>query len=437
MGRNLKLKFAAAAVFAASNKKTLRRMLLSLISLTLAVVAFTTTTFSWFTASKSDVNATNFKLDCGKGLRVNDTGTSELEFSQVEKYLIPASSVDGRNLYFPTDGSDFSNITNQMTFRSANVGDKNVNYIQIDFTLTAQQNHTALYINDEKTSIKVAPKLGENETRQASDYTTQLAAPLRAALWSSTAESGVPNTPIVFNSTNSTVYTAAVADIDHATGTFVGDGRQVAHTFSDYSSSGLPVATLEKNVETKFSFIVWLEGTDTKCTDKVLGRDIQINLAFSTSWDKTQTIRFKDETSNGWVKNLWNDHYTFTLHYKDPVSNEPTDFTMYNYLDTAEDEWTCNIPGDMKSEITFILRPSARSIGTDVYKFTKSFADNGGTFTTDRGTSRQYVAKSYPINYPDGNYNLDECLGDWVAIGDSDGSGHDNGGSGGFDGDDF
>ena len=100
----------------------------------------------------------------------------------------------------------------------------------------------------------------------------------------------------MFNSTDSTVRTAAVEDADRSTGAFISSGRQVAHSFSEYSFGGTPVATLSKGVETKFSYIIWLEGTDPKCTDSVSAKDIKVELAFTTSWDKTQTIRFRDDT---------------------------------------------------------------------------------------------------------------------------------------------
>lgn len=449
MNVNLKITAAAVIEYAGKEKKSLRRLALSLISLIVACVALITTTFSWFTASRSEVTATNFVLDCGKGLRVNDSGTSELSFSQEkQRYLIPASSVDGRNLFFPTDGSDFSDVTSQMTFRSANVGDKNVNYIQIDFTLTAQQDHTALYINDSKTSLKVAGQLqGENATHRAEDWSVPQAAALRSALWCSTAENGVPNTPIVFNSTSSTLRTAAVAEVDRTTGAFVGDGRQVAHTFSEYSSSGLPVATLAKNVETKFSYIVWLEGTDPKCTDKISAKDIQINLAFTTSWDKTQTIRFRDDTDKetvydtnlgqnvevGWVTDLIKYHgYSLSLHYEDVTDGKSTDFNMYTYIDNVDGEWSCNIPGDMTTKISFILRPPTGS-GDPTYIFTKS-SKIPNTDTFDRGSNRLYVAEGADPELT-GDVIKDDCTGYWMALGDSDGAGHDNGGS--LDGDDF
>lgn len=427
--------------FVKAEKKSMRPLLVSVISLLLVTVTFISMSFSWFTIKTSTLYANNFTLDCGKGLRVNDTGVSEFSFSQQKnKYLIPASSVDGRNLYFPTDGSDFSSTTENMTFRSANVGDKNVNYIQIDFTLTAQQNHTALYINDEvvdgeeKTSIKVK---SQNET----EWSVPQAAALRSALWSSTAEDGVPNTPIVFNPTKSTMRTAAVEDVDRSTGAFISSGRQVAHSFSEYAYGGTPVATLSKGVETKFSYIIWLEGTDPKCTDRILQKDIQINLSFTTSWDKTQSIRFKDGTDNQWVKNLLdNNHYSLTLHYDEINPDEVTeqnpqtssmDFNMWkNY---EGDTWSCNIPGDMTKYITFILRPSSQSEGeTHLYKFVYNSQSTASPRpkTYDRGSNRLYVAEIGPLN----GSNYTTCQGYWMAIGDSNGAGHD---SGNMDGDDF
>ncbi len=435
MDKRQSSRFGALFAGNKSEKKHFRRMIISLISIVIVIAAMTTSTISWFTTTHSQLEATRFQLECGKGLRVNDSGTSEMQFSQVDNYLTPASSVDGRNLYFPTDGNDFSNVTSQMTFRSANVGDKNVNYIQIDFSLTAQQNHTALYINDEKTSIKVANSLEPGATHRPEDWSIPQAAALRAALWSSTAENGIPNTPIVFNPTNSTVRTAAVADVDRSTGAFVGDGRQVAHAFSEYAFGGSPVATLSKGVETKFSYIIWLEGTDPKCTDKILSKDIQINLAFTTSWDKTQTIRFKDETraENGYEANwvttkIRNEKYSLMLHYEDANQGSVTDFNMYDYIDENHGEWMCNIPGDMVNKISFILRPPS---GTNkpTYAFTMSSKVSEAN-TYNRGANRQYIAELSSTTT-----DTTKCRGYWKAIGDSDGAGHDSGGS--FDGDDF
>lgn len=442
MGRRIRSAYRNVCEYAKSDKKTMRKLALSLLSLLTATVILISMTFSWFTISTAKLETGMFKLDCGKGLRVNDSGTNQMSFKTDENQkLVPASSVDGRNLYFPTDGTDFSDVTSQMTFRSANVGDKNVNYIQIDFTLTAQQNHTALYINEEKTSIRVANKLLGGQERSENDWSVTQAAALRSALWSSTAEKGVPNTPIVFNPTKSTVRTAAVEDVDRSTGAFISSGRQVAHAFSDYAFGGSPVATLSKGVVTKFSYLIWLEGTDPKCTNQIRNKEIEIKLAFTTSWDKTQTIRFKDSSSDSWVKDLIkNSEYSLSLHYDEVEFDEEhqryvstgntTDFNMYAYspdlINKETNTWSCNIPGDMRRNITFILRPKSGTQGT-TYIFSHNTNDSSKD-TYDRGTSREYEITAAAAS------NTSQCLGHWVAIGDSDGAGHD---SGNLDGDDF
>ena len=422
MGRHTRKSVCGFSGFVERHSKSIKRSLMSVISVSLTSVLLVSSSLSWFTIQTSELEAGNYVLNCGKGLRVNDSGTSELTFSQNQNtYLTPASSVTGRNLFFPTDGNDFSNVTEYMTFRAANAGDKNQNYIQIDFDLTAQQNHTALYINEEETSIMV------RETGSTGEFTLPLAASLRSALWSSTEESGEPNTPIVFNPTGRTVYTAAVEDVDRSSGAFISTGLQVAHAFSDYSFGGTPVATLSRDVKTKFSYIIWLEGADPKCTNAIRSKDIQIKLAFSTSWDKTQTIRFQtDVPAIKTMLDKTNPTYRLSLVYEETGTQPPqkTEFNMYPY-NGSDDCWSCNIPGDMTNKISFILRPISGT-GT-IYEFTHSAKNNNST-TYDRGVNRKYVAKTLNTDTPLSSY------GDWVAIGDSDGAGHD---SGNLDGDDF
>lgn len=397
---------------------------LSIISLFIAMVVFITSSLAWFSMKTAKLDAANFSLECGKGLRVNDSGTSDFQLKNVTKYILPASSVNGRNLFFPTDGSDFSDKTKEITYRSANVGDKNQNYIQIDFDLTAQANNTALYINEEKTFMKV-----KTQIQSDSDASTTLAAPLRMAIWSSVTDSDdIPMAPVVFNPTGKTYTTAAVESVDRSSGKITGStGRQVSHAFSDYAYGGEPVAVLSKGVETHFSVIIWLEGADPKCTyEKMSAKDIIMGLAFTTSWDKTQVVRFKtDET---WITDLigsGSNHHALSLHYKDHDTGEITDFDMYPYNE-SESEWFCNMPGDMTNEVSFVLTPGKDSVNQNTYEFTKH--DANGSSTLDRGVNRLYVAKGSAAT------NTRQCTGHWVPLGDSDGGGND---SGDIDGDDF
>ncbi len=429
-------------------KATKRQFYFSIISLFIACAIFVTGTVSWFSISTAKLDAGRFMLECGKGLRVNDSGESDFQFNNVDKEIVPASSVNGRNLFFPADGSDFSKVTDEITYRSATVGDKNVNYIQIDFTLTAQENNTALYLNTDDD----ATKLSVYDSDKDQDSVT-LAAPLRLAIWAGTEKDNTaPNEPIVFNPTGRTFYTAAVNTVDRSSGRLLSKKAQLSHAFEDYSYGGTPVAVLSKGVETKFSIIIWLEGADPKCVyDQVISKkNIKLSIAFSTSWDKTQVVRFKDETGGngqaGWVKNLITNgvtvggktvKYTPYLHYKkhgSSSSDDVTDFQMWAYDNTDDSlatEWACNMPGDMSNEVSFELRPSDSSLPT--YKFTQ---DTNGNSTLDRGVNRLYTAddttQPNAQDITDASYS--QCTGHWVALGDSDGGGSD---IGELEGDDF
>ena len=412
-----------------------KKLLKSIISLFLAVVVLITGTLCWFAIRTVTVTSEkgNFSLDAGKGLRVNDSGIDEFKSSDNNYDLIPASSVDGRNIFFPADGDDFSDETEKITYRSANAGDKNFNYIQIDFNLTAQANNTAIYIDTEKTSLKVK---GKNESD--TEYNVQNAAPLRMAIWAEVPdpEDGAPFAPVVFNSLEKTVHTAAVSEVDRATGKYLSNGPQVAHQFADYAVGGTPVTTMRAGKKTKFSVIIWLEGCDPKSTfSKISSKDIKLELAFKTSWDNTENIRFKDE--NGWVSSLMNSGtYNLNLRYTKYDENNPSlisetsVFSMYNYtVDSNNNEWIASIPSDMTNRIEFVLSPKSGT-GT-IYTFcrqTTAYNTETDVTTYDRGVNRQYVVENAAYS------DTALCQGKWVSLGDSDGGGVD---IGDLDGDDF
>ena len=336
-----------------------------------------------------------------------------------------------------------------MPFRSANAGDKNVNYIQIDFDVTAQANHTSIYLNDdpEKTFLKV---YHDDNTSTAThnaaldSASAQQAAPLRMAIWCSTPEKdGSVSAPVVFNSQEKTITTPAVSDVDRGSGAYLGSSPQVAHQFSEYAVGGTPLATLSAGKKTYFSVIIWLEGCDSKSTRKWLDpidkNDIYLGLAFKTSWDVTDVVRFKDATNDNWIQNrISNQDYTLSVRFTDANdSNDMVDFHTYQYRQTT-DEWTASVPNDMRNKITFILSPPATPANpnddTNTYIFCKSDGQDGLTAGADdmnRGVNRQFVATYSQSN---ANSNPTSCQGHWTAIGDSDGGGVD---IGDLDGDDF
>ena len=406
-----------------------KKLLKSIVSLALALIVLITGTFCWYIVKDATVtsDADNFSLSAGKGLRVNGSGIDSFKSDIDDLDLIPASSVDGRNIFFPTDGDDFSGDTEKITYRSANAGDKNFNFIQIDFDLTAQANNTAIYIDTDKTSLKVK---GQNEAD--SEYNVQSAAALRMAIWAEVPDSeyGAPSPPIVFNSLAKTVNTAAVSEVDRATGKFLSNDHQIAHQFEDYAVGGTPIATLKAGKKTDFSVIIWLEGCDPKSTfNQINTKDIKLELAFKTSWDSTEVISFKDE--NGWVADkMNNDNYRLNLRFtKYDDAEETSSFIMYTYAGSTS-EWTASIPGDMRNKLEFILTPGTDSTDRTVYTFCRSDGTDAapGSDNTDRGVNRHYVVSSDTSGTPTG------CRGHWAELGDSGGGGVD---IGDLDGDDF
>ena len=131
-----------------------RRISTSYISLFLVVLLITTTTVSWFTiADSAKVNSDAFTMESSSGLRVNDGEDLKNHIRLDDLLLAEASSVDGRNMYFPLEGN-FSSTTTNMTFREGNVGDRNKLYAYKDFTLKGDSGVTNVYIKSYSIKVK-------------------------------------------------------------------------------------------------------------------------------------------------------------------------------------------------------------------------------------------------------------------------------------------
>lgn len=81
----------------------------------------------------ASINSQVFSLESSAALRVND-GQEDLSNHLVVKdfKLEEASSVDGRNMFFPSEGN-FKDSTSAMKFREGTAGDRNKTYVYKDF----------------------------------------------------------------------------------------------------------------------------------------------------------------------------------------------------------------------------------------------------------------------------------------------------------------
>ena len=406
-----------------SRKITKKQLSLSIVSLILASIILVSATYCWYALAKGTGTANNINLTAGNGLRVNDLGDTSQQFKD-DSVLLPASSVDGRNLFFPTDGTDFSTETPKMTFRSANAGDRNYDYVQLDFNLTAEANYTSIYL-DKSTSLKIDVPPNASSTYKEQAEKAEKA--LRTAIYYEGMD-----TPVVFTSQMNPSSVDAVKDIDRTTGRFLESSKQVAYPFKDYTYGKKQLAMLNQGETRPFSLIIWLEGTDPNCTSAaVMLKQLVLNLKFTTSWDNTEEILFEDNTNNHDVAAILSAHpeYSLVLNYNnDSHKIYNLKFTMQRNSENQDDytKWKCNIPGNAYNDLSFQIIDGRDSSIVCEWKTNKN-----NTSTLYRGTANKYFADEIGTKTVSEKIDVDKAVtphGHWYD-GDIDeyGEGHDSG----------
>lgn len=256
-----------------SNHKSDKKNLgLSVVSLFVATAVLVTATLCWYSMVGGTADSGKITVNAGNGLTLNGSaGSSTVRISN-DVVLTPASSVDGYNLYLPSDGNFYTVSgntkvmnTENMIFRRANAGDKNSHYIQVDFTVEAQAADTDIYLN-ENSSVVI----------QDSNGTTLDNSAIRIAVISGLAE-----TPVIVNPTDEDITVEAVSDISYFTGVFAKAENQKSLGMKKESQN---IISLEKGKTSNISLIIWLEGTDSACTETSLpGSSLDITLNLSSS----------------------------------------------------------------------------------------------------------------------------------------------------------
>ncbi len=131
-----------SAVTRGSKKK---RMLLSIVILAEVIVLLVVATYAWVetVSSIKITNETNTKGEIDtyvftEAMIGAEQGTIDIAkyFKQSgDMHLAPASSADGRTLYFPK-----ANISSNFTYRKGNVSDKNTAYMSVSFKIRTDTN---------------------------------------------------------------------------------------------------------------------------------------------------------------------------------------------------------------------------------------------------------------------------------------------------------
>ena len=342
----------------------------SYISLFLVVMVLIGSTVSWFTIKdNANINSNIMNFNSGTGLRVND-GEDITNHIIVDNFKIDeASSVDGRNLFFPNNNVDGdSNLTYSLQYRDATVGDKNQRFLYKDFTVSADSKETNVYVKSY--TIKVGDETFNGSTQilfedknnplKPTSIVTHDTCPVRIAFITDSQDKPTVFDPTALVDRYAKTY-PAISSTALDTGLVINTENSTSISFSDYYYAvGKPIFTLEGTTPKKVTMVAWLEGTGDNC-DKYAGKDLSIDIELESNFKDMEWITFVDDTVGDdakvthWI-NKYNDCIV-TMTYKD-ITTTGSPYRTVIMKDNGKDAkgnptWVAPIPEKVVTDITF------------------------------------------------------------------------------------
>lgn len=288
-----------------------KKVTTSYVALFLVLSIFAVSTFSWFTIrDTATIDSETFSLESAAGMRVNKGEEIRNTITVKQAKLKEASSVDGRNMFFPVDrgyGDKGQSVdTSEMKFREGTVGDKNNGYIYSDFTLTGQTGgQVEVYVKSYKVEVK-NKNTGNTEVYDGATHITvdgnskpstylayQNPCPIRIAFIRNSAEAStvIDPTAIIDNYADECQAVSSVNSLGSATTT-----KAKGRSFSDYYfGTGAPLFTLDGLKSQNITMVAWLEATGENC-DAYEGQDVSITVELESNWKDMEYVTFVDKT---------------------------------------------------------------------------------------------------------------------------------------------
>lgn len=400
--------------FALSDNRLLgrKKLAISYVSLFLVFTLVLVTTVAWFTVKDTaSINSQAFSLESSAALRVND-GQEDLSNHLVVKdfKLEEASSVDGRNMFFPSEGN-FKDSTSAMKFREGTVGDRNKTYVYKDFKLNADSDMTNVYIKGYNITIVSADRKtvlgkfdGSTEIIRDNDgvpvdQKVYDPCPLRLAFITDSSKTPTVIDPSALIDEHAKNYNAVSST------NMVGSPTtklSSCKTFSDfYFYSGESLFTLLGQKPLDVTLVAWFEGAyeDQSVYDKYAGASVTIDVELESNYNDMEAITFIDKTKgddgkeNPWIKT--NDCIV-TMQYKDTDATQKTVVMKYLGQVGGYNTWTAALPKDVTTDISFFRFSTTNNI---IYN----------SWHTKVGVSNELsdTAKDW-IKYNDDLYDLQE-----------------------------
>ena len=358
-----------------------KKVTTSYVALFLVLSIFAVSTFSWFTIrDTATIDSDPFTLDSAAGMRVNKGEEIRNTITVNNATLKEASSVDGRNMFFPVDrgyGDEGKSVdTSEMKFREGTVGDKNKGYIYSDFTLTGQTGgKVEVYVKNYKVQV-YNRKTKKYEVYDGATHITvdgnkkpltylayQNPCPIRIAFIRNSAEAStvIDPTAIIDNYADECQAVSSVNSLGSAT-TAKARGR----SFSDYYfGTGAPLFTLDGLKSQNITMVAWLEATGENC-DAYVGQDVSITVELESNWKDMEYVTFVDNTigdvdatQSKWVGK--DECFLVMTYYDDNFENPKSVVMSASKSDGNKPiEWIAYLPKDKKTNISFMRYSKAK-----------------------------------------------------------------------------
>lgn len=357
--------------FALSDNRLLgrKKLAISYVSLFLVFTLVLVTTVAWFTVKDTaSINSQAFSLESSAALRVND-GQEDLSNHLVVKdfKLEEASSVDGRNMFFPSEGN-FKDSTSAMKFREGTVGDRNKTYVYKDFKLNADSDMTNVYVKGYNITIVSADRKtvlgkfdGSTEIIRDNDgvpvdQKVYDPCPLRLAFITDSSKTPTVIDPSALIDEHAKNYNAVSST------NMVGSPTtklSSCKTFSDfYFYSGESLFTLLGQKPLDVTLVAWFEGAyeDQSVYDKYAGASVTIDVELESNYNDMEAITFIDKTigdkgeNTPWIKT---GDCIVTMQYKDTDATQKTVVMKDLGQIDGYNTWTAALPKDVITDISF------------------------------------------------------------------------------------
>jgi hypothetical protein len=355
-----------------------KKVTTSYVALFLVLSIFAVSTFSWFTIrDTATIDSDPFSLESAAGMRVNKGEEIRNTITVKQAKLKEASSVDGRNMFFPVDrgyGDKGQSVdTNEMKFREGTVGDKNNGYIYSDFTLTGQTGgQVEVYVKSYKVEVK-NKNTGNTEVYDGATHITvdsnnkpstylayQNPCPIRIAFIRNSAEAStvIDPTAIIDNYADECQAVSSVNSLGSATTT-----KAKGRSFSDYYfGTGAPLFTLDGLKSQNITMVAWLEATGENC-DAYEGQDVSITVELESNWKDMEYVTFVDKTKGDadndentelrWVGNAG--CFLVMTYYDENFANPKSVVMSESKSDGNKPiEWIAYLPKDKITNISFM-----------------------------------------------------------------------------------